>query len=1193
MQRLLALCAGLLTAVLAPLAFAATSGIVAHATSSDPIAGARVTLRRMPAPLEERIQIFSGTPATTIASTTTGKDGVFTFSQNIDGMFLVEVEHDGFAPESVLALAGTSATTIPLKPAALRTGRVTANGKPVKGAIVAALAGNMFRWTGKTNDDGVYTMPAPYPWAEIIAILHPDFAPFIIENRNERTSLDAKLEQGTNVSGKVVDAEQKPVANARVLTNWATAVSAEDGSFTLRGLAPPLERIEASAGDAFGEATPGNEPTTIVIAPRPTISGAVRGTDKRPVAGVPLMAAPSVKIGPTGGIRWTVTDERGNYRFEHLNGNAMYSIGPHLQSELPLQRIHGIAPGAKNADLVATTDDAYTGIVLDERRKPVTGAVVQLAPASKPLVYGGVHQSVPAARTSRDGRFRIPHSYRTMELGNMRMRLQVSRPGYAIAMTEEVTRDKPATIILPQGIEVEGEVVDSNGAPVAGAGIVALQRAGSGYPMALDSSLSSGMLAPFVETDAEGKFTLRLNATTHDVGAWKQGTGGTQSSGIEVVAGMPPLKLVLEPNAAIRGRVVRGTEPVKEGSVMASGPNNSHASADIAEDGTFTFETLTAAQYRLEYMDNNGTTAGETMAKAPANDVVITLAPASKVHGKVIDSETRATLRRYSVQLQGEHFRIENVNDEETFTLEVPEGTAELLVVAGGYQKATHRVNVAAGESVEVTIPVTRGRVISGVVRGEDGAPVGGASVRANREETMRTTPDGQFVMTVAPTAVQLDVRATGYVGKKIELEGGTTPAKVDVTLARGRSIRGRVLTNTDAPVPRARVIAQLNDATQQAETDADGAFTMSGLEGGTVRFFAMSQQQRSEPMVVDLSKTSDVVIRIGSGATGTIAGTVKGFADGSWQSGSVQSGMAHTFIGRDGKYRLENVRAGEAQVTAMLMGINGGMRTTAPVRVTVIEGGEVEANLELGGGVTVQGRVTEDGVPVSGRSVGFNVDARVSTARTNAAGEYVVHGLEQGTTYFVTVGVPSDGSPYLTQHTVTGNDRFDIRIERARVEGRVIEASGRPIAGAWISVVDDNAFEAPETRSDESGAFALSVTRSNTLNVRVSKDGFATVTRPVTGNAPMLIMMTPAVGLRVRLVDARSGQALSGWAQAVDEQGQRIAQTREMNSDGTLTVPVGPGTVRITAGAMNYASQTATTAVPRDGELRFALTPG
>ncbi|HEX7833387.1 MAG TPA: hypothetical protein VF787_27300, partial [Thermoanaerobaculia bacterium] len=88
-------------------------------------------------------------------------------------------------------------------------------------------------------------------------------------------------------------------------------------------------------------------------------------------------------------------------------------------------------------------------------------------------------------------------------------------------------------------------------------------------------------------------------------------------------------------------------------------------------------------------------------------------------------------------------------------------------------------------------------------------------------------------------------------------------------------------------------------------------------------------------------------------------------------------------------------------------------------------------------------------------------------------------------------------------------------------------------------------------------------------------------------------ITMTPAVGLRVRIVDARSGQGLSGWAQAVDEQGQRIAQTREQNSDGTLTVPVGPGTVRITAGAMNYASQTATTAVPRDGELRFALTPG
>jgi uncharacterized GH25 family protein/protocatechuate 3,4-dioxygenase beta subunit len=1186
-------------AVLAPLAFAATSGIVVHATSSDPIAGARVTLRRMPAPLEHRLEAISGTTPAPVASTTTAKDGVFTFNQNIDGMFLVEVAHDGFAPESVLALAGTSATTIPLKPAAPRTGRVTANGKPVKDAIVAAVMGHLIRWTSKTNDEGVYTMPAPYGWAYIVVILHPDFATNVIEIGNDRTSLDAKLVQGNSISGKVVDAEQKPVAKARVLAEWSTAITADDGTFTLRGLPRTPERIEAFAGGAFGESKPGSETTTIMITPRPTITGAVRGADKRPVAGMPLVANGSTMIRPDGAkppsaarIRWTVTDERGTYRLEHLNGDATYAIGPYLENELPLQRLTGVVPGAKNADLVATTGDAYTGIVLDERRKPVTGAVVQLANASRPLVYGGVHQSVPTARTARDGRFRIPSSQRTMMYADRPMRLQVSRPGYAIAATEEATKEKPATIILPQGIEVEGEVVDQSGAPVAGAGVVALQRAGNNFPMALDSSLSSGMLTPFVETDAEGKFTLRLNATTHDLGAWKQGAGGTQSSGIEVIAGMQPLRLVLEPNVAIRGRVVRGTEPVKEGSVMATGPNNSHASANVAEDGTFMLESLTATQYRLEYMDNNGP-VGETIAKAPADDVVITLAPPSKVHGKAVDSQTRQTLRRYSVVLEGEQFRTTTVNDEDTFTLEVPEGTAELVVRANGYQKTTHRVTVAAGESVEVTIPVPRGRVVSGTITAEDGSPIPGATVRSGRDDVMPTGADGMFKITVAPAPVQLDVRATGFVGKKVDLDSGTSDAKIDVTLARGTSVRGRVLTTDDAPVPNARVFAQSSGASQQTVTDAEGVFKMSGLEGN-VRFFAMSEQQRSESAVVDLSKTSDIVIRVASaGSTGTVVGTIKGFVGGAWSNASVRAGTAHTFAGRDGRFRIEGVKPGETQVMAMLTSIDGSMRTLAPARVTVIEGSEVEVNLELGGGVSVQGRVTEDGVPVSGRQVGFNVDMRIATGRTNAAGEYVIHGLEQGTTYFVSVGSPGEGNAYVTQHTVSANDRFDIRIERARIEGRVIEPSGRAVAGAWIAVADDNMFNSPDARSDENGTFSLSVTRTETLAIRISKAGYATVTQTVTGNAPMLITMMPSAGVRVRIVDARNGQPLSGWAYAVDERGQQTAQARDMNTDGTYTVPVASGTARISAGAMTYASQIATTPVPRDGELRFALTPG
>jgi hypothetical protein len=192
-------------------------------------------------------------------------------------------------------------------------------------------------------------------------------------------------------------------------------------------------------------------------------------------------------------------------------------------------------------------------------------------------------------------------------------------------------------------------------------------------------------------------------------------------------------------------------------------------------------------------------------------------------------------------------------------------------------------------------------------------------------------------------------------------------------------------------------------------------------------------------------------------------------------------------------------------------------------------------------------------------------------------------------------VMVTSGQRSYETHYQVTGSGTFDIRISWSRIEGRVIDETGAALAGALVEIGRDGAQRTDDTKSDAAGAFAVTMPkRDGTYSVTIELEGFATATqRVIADSAPLLITMARADGLRVRLVDARTGNTLDGYAIAVDEAGHLLARTHDRKPDGTLRLPVTPGNYRIAVSASGFASQLTRSAVPRKDELRVALTPG
>lgn len=209
----------------------------------------------------------------------------------------------------------------------------------------------------------------------------------------------------------------------------------------------------------------------------------------------------------------------------------------------------------------------------------------------------------------------------------------------------------------------------------------------------------------------------------------------------------------------------------------------------------------------------------------------------------------------------------------------------------------------------------------------------------------------------------------------------------------------------------------------------------------------------------------------------------------------------------------------------------------------------------------------------------------------TTEQGTYELAGLETGILY--DVEVQGGQRVYSTQHPVAGSGTFDIHVDWSRVEGRVVDVAGAPVADAKVTLRSSRSSANNTATTDSSGTFSLPVSREAHV-LTVVKDGFATHTRRLEADgAPSAITLTRTDGLRVRLTDARDGRTLDGYVVAVDKAGLQVARADEPQKDGAMLVPIAAGDYRISVSADGYASQSVRATVPHTAELRLALTPG
>jgi hypothetical protein len=306
------------------------------------------------------------------------------------------------------------------------------------------------------------------------------------------------------------------------------------------------------------------------------------------------------------------------------------------------------------------------------------------------------------------------------------------------------------------------------------------------------------------------------------------------------------------------------------------------------------------------------------------------------------------------------------------------------------------------------------------------------------------------------------------------------------------------------------------------------------------------------------------------------------------------------------GAFAIEGAPTGTVRVFASKgQGFAGSYQSTEAKTVEVAAGGEAMVDLEFRTDRVVSGRVTRNRASLEGASVRFNpkspsVQTR-GTGTTDGSGRYEVRGLQDGE-YEVTVFDSARMSAHTETRQVTSSATIDVDIVTASLRGRVTDAdTGSGIAGARVQFEPKSSGSAVVitrrvAETDASGSFLVENIVPGSYAARAEKEGYGQELRDLevsdAGADGIDFAIAKNDGLRVRVVDARTGSALGAQVRVSDALGRAAYEGSIAASAEGTKISLAPGTYRVSIFADGYAPVTSSVTAP-SALTALGMTPG
>jgi protocatechuate 3,4-dioxygenase beta subunit len=657
---------------------------------------------------------------------------------------------------------------------------------------------------------------------------------------------------------------------------------------------------------------------------------------------------------------------------------------------------------------------------------------------------------------------------------------------------------------------VSGRVLDSAGAPVAGAR-VAWEAFRSDEQVLVDET--KGETPPAIgetTTDAAGRFRITLDKAGVEVairvlpgalpGALMEGPfDSTEDVALDDIE-LPAAEKVSgrisdeagKPVAGARVRATGGLGFQEEDVIF-------YAEAKSAADGSYSIPNAPAGNGGLSVRATGHSPSRQPSAQRRTT-VNVTLKKGGTIRGVVSDAAGKpaegATVIAGSLAAQS--------NSSGAYELAgVPPGARE--VEAFWKEDLAARrdtVHLKKGETVDVALRLAKAASVSGSVIDErTRRPLAGVRVSASsasffrgdaRSRRSRTDGKGKFrIPGLAPRRYTVSASKTDYLPVAMPgiVAAVSPPGSVAIALQKAAAVSGRVTDGGGAPVAGARV-RFARDSNVRAlmrggpaaflgrpgvTTGPDGAFRMRGLAAeknltleaakpGYVTAKRHGLTLKPGEAVKDVS----LVVKRGLEARGRVVDSAgqpiggaeirlspveRGGARFVFQLAGVNRAKPDTTSGADGSFRVVGLEAGEYSLAVSRDGY-------APKRVpsaTVMEKGSNEwPTIVLAAGVPIAGVVrSSKGDPVVGAEVFAFAEGTSRNSRTDPEGKFRLEGF--GAERRVMVNVMAEGYAALQKQFIPSPEEVVLVLSTSgTIRGRVEDAAtNRPVSDFTASYAD------------------------------------------------------------------------------------------------------------------------------------------
>ncbi len=722
----------------------------------------------------------------------------------------------------------------------------------------------------------------------------------------ETGGVDFALSQGLLISGRVVDEEGKPVAQASVNANARQgnvsdyAQTKDDGSFVLAGFS--VGQLVQFSVRKQGYALVGAEPARglvtveedgasgvrLVLGAAASISGTVVDSAGQPKGLVDVRAQPT--SGVDGQISTANAD--GTIKIGQLSPGEYYFIFPRDG------RWSDPGPGRSRQKVKVAKGEALTGVRIlytdpsGEGKLSIAGRVTDTKGSG--IARATVRVQGPWREVTADA----TGNYTITGLTEGSYTLTVA--SYAHSGTASKSAEAGATginFVLKSLATVEGRVVSAQTSqPITAFRVRAAGQTGQRY-FVRDEFVSV--------RDADGRFTLTSvedGATALEVRAEDFADTTLALSGIVGGETRKDVLVRMEIGVVVAGRVVDSSgKGIGGARIFLGNPPDEYAQdrmqrASSGSDGGFRLTSMPAGQVQISaaHPEYASRTVTASLVARVENTVEIVLSAGASVEGRVTVNGKTAASNAHVYASFGNSNRQTQADADGRYRLAgLPDGTVHVqasLRDGGSNRSQSRSVEIADGYVAELNFDFTQGTAtIEGTVYKAEGVPLGGQGHLSATSQTATGATENYNTQLGADGSYLLEGVAAGIVELRVfGQEGGAKISRVnvaagarvhkDILLYGGGSLRAEVSGGEDqtmvllltGPVQIAEFNMQFymsvqNQLAGQAQV-RDGQATISGLEAGIYTALIYSivagAEQSGDPLAGAKWTTQEVEIK-------------------------------------------------------------------------------------------------------------------------------------------------------------------------------------------------------------------------------------------------------------------------------------------------------------------------------------------